>query len=319
MQVPSPEATDDPGLLKIGEAAALTGVSAGRIRHYQRLGLVRPSRGLTGYRLFTASDLLRLLQIDLLRGVGLGLPQISLSLPGHGDTASLHEALLRHRGALDGERQRLETLIAAVDRALAAPAADPAAVAAILSSAHSRPRQSLGVFGRLTKPLSETAWTAYQGALSWGADLPVPPIFGRMLLPAQVTDLLEQLAAAEGFDQLFRRLAELARDIVVRSELLSDQPGAARELGRGWMDQLERRPLPADVRQALARNIPRIRNLRVLNQGFRLWAATLSPFAAAVLEEIDAESRRRGLLVLAVLPSQRRPTRSARQRALARR
>ena len=106
------------GLLKIGEAATLTGVSAGRIRHYQTQGLVRPSRSLSGYRYFNADDLVRILQIDLLRSLGMGLTDIRASLPGKAHGESLRETLAIHRDTLRAERDRLDRLLAAVETAL---------------------------------------------------------------------------------------------------------------------------------------------------------------------------------------------------------
>src|SRR5487761_308989 len=87
-------------LLKIGEAATLTGVSRGRIRHYQSQGLIRPAQSPSGYRYFSAEELLRLLQIDLLRSLGMGLPDIRRSLPGQFRGDSLRSTLQRHRATL---------------------------------------------------------------------------------------------------------------------------------------------------------------------------------------------------------------------------
>src|SRR5487761_309788 len=142
-----------PRLLRIGEAATLTGVSPGRIRHYQGLGLLQPTRSQSGYRYFGTIELLRLLQIDLLRSLGVSLTEIGTSLPGRLDGGALTGTLERHRATHQAERQRLDRLLAALDAALESEAASPETVTALLASANSTPRDSLGIFGRLSKPL----------------------------------------------------------------------------------------------------------------------------------------------------------------------
>lgn len=61
----------------IGELAALTGVSVRTLRHYDQIGLLRPS-GYTesGYRLYADADLLRLQQVLTLRYLGFSLREI---------------------------------------------------------------------------------------------------------------------------------------------------------------------------------------------------------------------------------------------------
>lgn len=293
------------GLLRIGEAATLTGVSAGRIRHYQGQGLVVPGRSLSGYRLFSATDLVRILQIDLLRSLGMGLSDIRGSLPGRASGQSLRDTLQLHRSSLQAERDRLERLVSAIDLALESDDTKPESVAALLASASSTPRDSLGIFGRLSKPLSPEAAQIYQEILGGGWGLPVPSIFGRMLLPAAVTELLEQVAHAKGYQELFQRVRRLAADILALAVAHPPQPSAPRDLARSWLEDLDRAPLPSAVSDALSRTLPRIRELDVLNQGFQLWAESISPPAAAVLRSLDSQARDRQKLVLGVLIADR--------------
>lgn len=291
---------DEPSI-KIGEAAILTGVTPGRIRHYQRLGLLSPTQSASGYRYFTASELVRILQIDLLRSLGMGLEQIRASLPGGGDSGSLRAALERHRETLLAERSRLDGLVTAVEMSLAVPEANPEMIAAFLASAHSTPTQSLGIFGRLTEPLSEEAAASWQSILGGGWELPVPPIFGRMLLPRQVTVVLEQLAKAPGNQVLFERVRALAVAIVGLAQYDSTSREDARKLAGSWVLSFDSDPLPESVQAALDQTVPRIAELEALNQGFRLWAESISPAAATVLRLIQEETRHRGYRVLGVL------------------
>lgn len=303
------------GLLKIGEAATLTGVSPGRIRHYQGQGLVSPSRSLSGYRYFNADDLVRILQIDLLRSLGMGLTDIRASLPGESHGESLQETLAVHRNTLRAERDRLDRLLAAVEMALTSEDASAESVATLLASANSTPRDSLGIFGRLSRPLSEEAAVIYQEILGGGWGLPVPSIFGRMLLPAPVSDLLEQVAHAEGYQQLFRRVRDLAVEIIGLATLPAPDPNAPMDLASRWLESLLTDPLPAEVQAALDRTVPRIRELEVLNQGFQLWAESISPQAAEVLRALEGLAEGRSLLVLGVLVTHRTTRRgSARAR-----
>jgi DNA-binding transcriptional MerR regulator len=291
--------------LKIGDAATLTGVSPGRIRHYQTLGLVNPAQATSGYRYFSAQDLVRILQIDLLRSLGMGLEEIRSSLPGAADPKSLRLALERHRDALQAERARVEGLLAAVQAALAAPDASAEAIAAFLASAHSTPRESLGIFGRLTKPLSESAAASWQRILGSGWELPVHPAFGRMLLPPQVTEVLEQLAAATGNEVLFARVRQLAVAIVALAQRDVPDRASALQCARDWVLSFESSPLPEEVQRALDRTVPRIPELETINQGFQLWAESISPVAATVLQFIHQEAEARRYRVLGVLPARR--------------
>lgn len=64
-------------LLQIGEIARLAGVTPKTVRYYTRLGLLpEPQRTESGYRLYSARDLLRLHRIRQLQGLGLSLAHI---------------------------------------------------------------------------------------------------------------------------------------------------------------------------------------------------------------------------------------------------
>lgn len=62
----------------IGEVAARSGLSARMLRHYDRIGLVVPSgRTDGGYRTYAPDDLARLLHVEALRSLGLGLSEVA--------------------------------------------------------------------------------------------------------------------------------------------------------------------------------------------------------------------------------------------------
>jgi DNA-binding transcriptional MerR regulator len=63
--------------LTIGQAAAFAGVTIKTVRHYHRLGLVdEPRRDTSGYRRYTSTDLLRLVQVRTLAETGVPLAEI---------------------------------------------------------------------------------------------------------------------------------------------------------------------------------------------------------------------------------------------------
>ncbi len=62
---------------RIGELADAAGISADTLRYYERLGLLTtPARTATGYRLYGAQDLARLLFIRRAKLLGLSLTEI---------------------------------------------------------------------------------------------------------------------------------------------------------------------------------------------------------------------------------------------------
>lgn len=81
---------------RIGEVAERTGLTRRTLRHYDEIGLLVPSaRSWGDYRLYDQADLLRLLQIQNLKALGLGLGEIAAALadPDLDATATLRSHL----------------------------------------------------------------------------------------------------------------------------------------------------------------------------------------------------------------------------------
>src|SRR5262249_39026672 len=98
---------------RIHEFAALAGVTAKALRHYDRLGLLKPRRSASGYRLYAESDLERLEQIVALKFLGLPLKQISRLLER--GAPPIAEALRGQRAALEEKRQLLHRAFRILD------------------------------------------------------------------------------------------------------------------------------------------------------------------------------------------------------------
>lgn len=82
-----------PSRMQIGEVAALFDVTTKTLRHYEKLGLLKPERADNGYRLYAAEDVLRIQRIRQLQSLGLSLKEIARLLSR--DDEVLWEAVLR--------------------------------------------------------------------------------------------------------------------------------------------------------------------------------------------------------------------------------
>jgi len=282
--------------LLIGDVTALTGIASGRIRHYEKIGLLRAEHLSNGYRVFDVEQVLELMRIDLMRSLGVGINDIHRLLDG-GQT-TLADLLDEHRTLLVRQRGRLDQLIAAIDESRAAVAvADAVDVNEhILRRLATRHRDSIGVIGRLTAPLAAPVTAMFADVFDeW--KLPVPALFGQMALPPAASTLLAQLAETPGRQVLFDRLRKLAGDVVA----LGENNSAAIELARTWIDEQVADPLPGDVVSALRGVQPSLAHDPVIVQGFRTWAGSINPAAPHFLDEIAAETARRGLDAVSVI------------------
>ncbi|MCU1512857.1 MAG: MerR family transcriptional regulator [Arthrobacter sp.] len=96
----------------VQQIARLAGTTSRTLRHYDDIGLLKPSRtGDNGYRYYDQDALVRLQRILLLRELGLGLPAVA-DVIGHESDAE--KALGRHLEWLRQEQDRLTRQIASV-------------------------------------------------------------------------------------------------------------------------------------------------------------------------------------------------------------
>ncbi|MDR7082613.1 DNA-binding transcriptional MerR regulator [Arthrobacter ginsengisoli] len=102
----------------VQQIARAAGTTSRTLRHYDSIGLLKPSRtGGNGYRFYDQACLVRLQRILLLRDLGLGLPAIAAVLDHEPDAA---RALGRHLEWLGQEQDRLGRQIASVRQTIEA-------------------------------------------------------------------------------------------------------------------------------------------------------------------------------------------------------
>lgn len=102
-----------PAEWSIQQVAQLAGTTSRTLRHYHRIGLLRPARiGANGYRYYDRRALVELQRILMLRDLGLGLPAIAEVLARQADPV---RALSSHLELLRQEQARLARQIASVE------------------------------------------------------------------------------------------------------------------------------------------------------------------------------------------------------------
>ena len=96
-----------PAVMRIGEVAARTGLSLRSLRHWEEVGLLRPSgRSEGGFRLYTESDVEKILVIRRMKPLGFTLDQMSAAMRDI-EVLRDHDAEQRH----DRARARLTAIL----------------------------------------------------------------------------------------------------------------------------------------------------------------------------------------------------------------
>ncbi|MEV4517935.1 MerR family transcriptional regulator [Dactylosporangium sp. NPDC049525] len=143
----------------IGDVARRSGVSARMLRHYDSLGLVRPTgRTGSGYREYSSEDIRRIFHIESLRSLGLSLREVGRALDDPGFTPS---ALVED--LIDQTQQRIANETELLTRLRQIGAAEPADWADVL--------QVVALLQALGSPSADRRQRA---ALSSGDEVPVP-------------------------------------------------------------------------------------------------------------------------------------------------
>ncbi|MFG2888126.1 MerR family transcriptional regulator [Streptomyces sp. NPDC048248] len=165
----------------IGEVARRSGVSARMLRHYESLGLVRPSgRTGSGYREYSGEDIRRIFHIESLRSLGLSLREIGRALddPGFTPSALVDDLIRQTRERIAAETELL-TRLRRIDAADPTGWADVLQVVTLLqalgsNSAGARQRAALSSVDEVPVPVEALVEAALSetepnvaGALRW--------------------------------------------------------------------------------------------------------------------------------------------------------
>ncbi|MBO1016016.1 MerR family DNA-binding transcriptional regulator [Achromobacter sp. SD115] len=167
--------------MRISELAKRSGISARMLRHYESLGLLKPSgRTMAGYREYSEADVWRLFQVASLRSLGLGLAEVGQALGQQAPRPDvlIDELISRSQQRLAAEQELLARL-SAVRAAL--PADWPGVLDVVqllnkLDSAHAPVRQRAALDAAISgAPLAEGVAQALlqeqepnvAGALRW--------------------------------------------------------------------------------------------------------------------------------------------------------
>ncbi|MFJ9846910.1 MerR family transcriptional regulator [Kitasatospora sp. NPDC101155] len=97
----------------IGDVARYSGVSTRMLRHYDALGLVRPTgRTVGGYREYSAEDVRRIFHVESLRSLGLSLKQVGRALedPAFTPSALVSDLIRWTEDRLEREQELLKRL-----------------------------------------------------------------------------------------------------------------------------------------------------------------------------------------------------------------
>lgn len=101
----------------VHELAVLSGCTVRTLHHYDELGLVRAGRAANGYRCYGAAEVDRLQQVLLFREADMALADIKRLLDDPAFDA--RDALVGHLRELHARKERLDGLIASVEKTLA--------------------------------------------------------------------------------------------------------------------------------------------------------------------------------------------------------
>lgn len=221
----------------IGEVSRRSGVSTRMLRHYDALGLVKPTlRTSGGYREYSADDIRRLFHVECLRTLGLSLNEARRALDEPGFVpAELVGELIRHTRARIASEEELLRKLERVDAAAPAQWGDVLGIVTLLHALESESgarrqqavlsqneRTSLPVEALVEAALSEDDPNV-AGALRWSLaraageglkDLAVGLDSGAVEVRRRATVAIAAVPAAEATMLLRRALDD--RDATVR-------------------------------------------------------------------------------------------------------
>lgn len=195
--------------MRIGELAALAGVTTRTVRHYHRIGLLpEPARRANGYRVYGLRDAVELARVRRLTELGLSLDEVRVALAGDAGRdlqeilAELDADLARQEEAVRRRRARLGELLERAEGGEGLPAEEPvspelAAVFGDMARASARREGAEPVMAARERELLALLETASgEGRRTW--------------LMGMVRSLTSDPDAMERAYEIYARLDELA-------------------------------------------------------------------------------------------------------------
>jgi MerR family transcriptional regulator, thiopeptide resistance regulator len=155
-------------LLKIGDVVTRTGLTERAIRHYERLGLVKPDRSAAGQRLFGAEALQALASVRILKRAGFSLAEIETLLAAKVDAKTLVKAQIESVKAQASSLQSSLTLLTGIARELERGGGADVDVLCRLVEAGEHCEQDEGwrkIFDKYFSPARQRAWVKMQEKL----------------------------------------------------------------------------------------------------------------------------------------------------------
>jgi DNA-binding transcriptional MerR regulator len=254
----------------IGDVARRSGVSTRMLRHYDALGLVRPTgRTVGGYREYSAEDVRRIFHVESLRSLGLSLKQIARALEDPTFTPSeLVSDLIRWT------EERLEREQELLDRLRTVDASAPTGWQDVLSIVELL--QGLG---------STSPARRQQAVLAQAEGVPVP---AELLAGAVLSESDPNVAGA-----LRWALARAGDDGVaaLTAGLRSEEVDVRRRAVRALAEMPEAPGAAAALADALGDPDPKVRRHAALALGGRGVTAAVPTLVAMVVEgshDVDA-------------------------------
>ncbi|MEV6792134.1 HEAT repeat domain-containing protein [Streptomyces sp. NPDC051320] len=265
----------------IGEVARQSGVSARMLRHYDSLGLVRPTgRTEAGYREYSGEDIRRIFHIESLRSLGLSLRDVGRALddPGFAPSELVADLIGQTRERIAAETELL-TRLGRIGAAEPAGWEDVLRIVALF--------QALG---------SQSAGRRQHAALSSVGEVPVPV---EALVEAVLSETDPNVAGALRW--------ALAQSGDGGSELLAEGLGSpVAEVRRRAVQSIAEMPdgtATALLRDALTNPDVVVRRCAALALGARGGAAAVPTLIDMVVEEVNDVDAADALSALASDPA----------------
>jgi MerR family transcriptional regulator, thiopeptide resistance regulator len=159
--------------LKIGDVVARTGLTERAIRHYERLGLIKPDRSAAGQRLFGADALRALASVRILKRAGFSLGEIEALLAAKVEAKTLIKAQIESLKAQAQSVQSSLTLLQGIAREIERGGGADVDVLCRLVEAGEHCEQDESwrkIFDKYFSPARQRAWVKMQERLRAAVD-----------------------------------------------------------------------------------------------------------------------------------------------------